>query len=188
MDAPEAREQIDILDRILSRAELPVKLSPFPFVVWGIAAAIMNCVVQLVVSEKSPPALLFVAAAALATAVISMILWVRQLQGADRRTLIDRQMAIAFNLAWIVALIAQAGAFHIFSQWAQAAIWSVMYGGALLFAGALVRSRIVFGGGVILLASVVAANFALGIAGFVLALGDLLGMAGAGVLLYTGRR
>lgn len=188
MESFEAREHLDIVERILTRTEQPCDVSPFPFVVWGLAAAVMNVVVQLVVSQKAPAALLSVAAAALLAAVILMIFWVRRLQGAERRTLLDRQIGIAFNIAWIVALVAQMGAFNIFAQWAQAAIWSVMYGAALIFAGTLVRNRVVLAGGIVLLVSIVAANFAMAYAGYVLALGDLVGMAGAGAMLYAARR
>jgi len=188
MDAPEAREQLDIVDRILSRIEEPTSMSGFPFVTWGFDAAIMNCIVQLVVWHKAPVSLLSVTVVVLLAAVILTIFWVRSFRGTDRRSLIARHIAIVFNITWIVALVAQVGAFNIFAQWAQAAIWSIMYGAALLSAGALVRSRVVLAGGIILLASVIAANLALPYAGFVLALGDLLGMAGAGALLYAGRR
>jgi len=188
MESFEAREHLDIVERILARTDQAPGISPFPFVVWGIAAAVMNVVMQLVVTQKAPAPLLFVGAAALLVAIILMVFWVRRLRGAERRTLIDRQMFIAFNIAWIVAFVAQVGAFHIFAQWAQAAIWSVMYGAALIFAGTLVRNRVVLAGGIALLLSIVVANFALSYAGFVLALGDLVGLAGTGAMLYAARR
>jgi hypothetical protein len=188
MNQPEAREHLDIVERILARSDEPACVSAFPFVVWGIAAAIMNCVAQVLVAHQAPTSVVFVAVAALLAAIILMVFWVRRLGGAERRTLIDRTMALVFNIAWIVALVAQVGSFNIFAQWAQAAIWSVMYGAALLFAGTLVRNRVVLAGGIVLLISVVVANFVLPYAGYVLALGDLVGMAGAGALLYAGRR
>ena len=189
MNAPEARDQLDLVDRILSRAEQSTCcLSAAPFIVWGVTGTILNLVAQLVVSHKAPPTILFVAVAALVAAIAWTIVWVRRLRGADRRTLVDRQIMISFTIAWIVALVIQLGAFQIFAQWAQAAIWSVMEGAAMLSVGVLVGVRAVVIGGALLLVSVVAANFAIPYAGFVLALGDLIGMAGAGALLYAGGR
>ena len=149
----------------------------------------MNCVAQLIIFHTAPQSIAILAIAALLAAIVWTIVWVRRLRGsADRQTLLDRQIFVAFTIAWIVALVVQLGAFQIFTQWAQAAIWSVMEGAAMLSVGVLARNRPVLGGGVILLLSVVAANFAVGIPGFLLAIGDLIGMAGAGVLLYAGRR
>jgi len=188
MDATEAQDHLEMVDRILARAEGPVCLSAFPFIVWGIAGAIMNLAVQLVIVQHFTVWLYAGAAAALFTAIGLSIFWAQRLRGMERRTLIDRQVFYAFNMAWVVAFVAQVGAPAIFSQWAQAGLWLLMYGAAMIFVGMLVRSLPTLIGGAILLAALVVANFFLPIAGFILAAGDLIGMTGAGIVLYATRR
>jgi hypothetical protein len=188
MDTTEAQEHIAMVDRILARADGPVCLSAFPFVVWGLAGAVMNIAVQLVIVEHYSTWVYAGAAAALFTAIALSIVWAQRLRGLERRTLIDRQVFYAFNMAWVVAFVAQIGAANIFAQWAQAGLWLLMYGAAMIFVGMLVRSLPTFIGGAILLAALVVANFFLPYAGFIFAAGDLIGMTGAGIVLYATRR
>jgi hypothetical protein len=188
VDATEARDHLEMVDRILTRAEEPCPLSPFPFLVWGVAGAIMNVVIQLVIVQNGSPWLYTIFGGALILAVALTIAWSFRLRAVlDAGTLVNRQVFNALNLAWIVALIAQLGAPRIFPEWAQAALWLLMYGAAMALVGLLVRSRPVVIGGFVMLASIVVANFALPYAGYVLALGDLIGMAGAGIVLYVSR-
>jgi len=188
MDVSEAQDHLQMVDRILARTDDDNCLSPYPLVVWGLAGAVMNVVVQLVYAKQAPPALLALALLALVTGVVLTILWARSLRGMERSTLIKRQVGNAFTLAWIVAVIAEIGAAQIFPAWAQAALWVLMYGAAMLFVGTLLRNRLVFVGGAILLASLVVANFMLPFAGYVFALGELVGMTGTGLALYATQR
>jgi hypothetical protein len=188
MDASEAQDHIEMVDRILTRAEGPLCLSAFPFIIWGLAGAVMNVVVQLVIVQHYTVWLYAVAAGTLFLAVGLSIVWGQRLRGAERRTLVDRQVFYAFNMAWVIAFIAQIGAGNIFAQWAQAGLWLLMYGAAMIFVAILVRSLPVFIGGSILLAALVVANFFLPFAGYVLAAGDVIGMTGTGIVLYATRR
>jgi len=188
MDTSEAQDHIEMVDRILARAGEPLCLSAFPFIVWGLAGAVMNVVVQLVIVQHYTVWLYAAAAAALFVAIGLSIVWGQQLRGKERRTLIDRQVFYAFNMAWVVAFVAQVGAANIFAEWAQAGLWLLMYGAAMIFVGMLVRSLPTFIGGAILLAALVVANFFLPYAGFIFAAGDLIGMTGAGLVLYATRR
>ncbi|MDQ2871601.1 MAG: hypothetical protein M3R35_00560, partial [Candidatus Eremiobacteraeota bacterium] len=69
-----------------------------------------------------------------------------------------------------------------------AAIWSVVVAVPLLFVG-LQGHRVTLTGGIVLLASVVAANFVhAGLTGYVLAAGMFVGLTGSGVALALMRR
>ncbi|GAC1503618.1 MAG: hypothetical protein NVS1B14_09110 [Vulcanimicrobiaceae bacterium] len=185
----QARDHLEMVDRILARADETKNCVPYqPFLIWGVAAAVINLVNELVYVQHVSDRLFFLAGAAIVVALLLTMVYVRQLQGQERRSLIGRQVYYAFNIAWILAAACDLLAFRIFPQWGQAAIWSVMYGAAMLFAGTLVRSRVLLAGGIVLIASIAAANFAVGFAGYILAAGDLIGLAGAGLVLYASQR
>lgn len=177
-----------MVDRILSRSDEPCALSPYPFLIWGIAGAMLNVVVQLVYIQNAPQWLLFAFAPILVVAIGLMIWWAMGMRAAEQqRGLIHRYVFSVFNVAWIVALVVQIGAERIFPTWAQAALYVLMYGFAMVSVGLIARSRPVLAGGAVMLASIVVANFALGATGYVLAAGELVGMAGAGLVLWLQR-
>ncbi len=189
LNALQARDHIEMVDRILARAEDTGGCVPYqPFLYWGFAAAVINVVSERVSVQHDSAELYWIAAAALVLALGLTIGWARRLHGQERRSLVGRQVYYAFNTAWIVSLACMLLAFRIFPQWGQAAIWSIMYGSAMLFAATLVRSRVLLAGGIVLIASILCANFAIGYAGYILAAGDLIGLAGAGLVLYATQR
>ncbi len=189
LNALQARDHIEMVDRILARADDTTVCVPYqPFLYWGIAAAVINVVSERVSVQHDSSELYWIAAAALVLALGLTIGWARRLHGQERRSLVGRQVYYAFNTAWIVSLACMLLAFRIFPQWGQAAIWSIMYGSAMLFAATLVRSRVLLAGGAVLIASILCANFAVGYAGYILAAGDLIGLAGAGLVLYASQR
>lgn len=188
MNASEARDHLEMVDRILARADEPCGLSPYPFLIWGVAGASMNVVAQLVYIEHATQWLLALFAPILIVAIGLMIWWAVRLPAVERqRGLIDRHVFSVFNLAWIVALVVQVGAERIFPTWAQAALYLLMYGFAMVSVGLIARSRPVLIGGSVMLAAIVVANFVPDYTGYVLALGDLFGMAGAGIVLWLQR-
>ena len=188
MNVSEARDPLEMVDRILSRAEEPCALSPYPFLIWGVAGALLNVVVQLVYIQHATQWLLALFAPILVVAIGLMIWWAMRLRAMERqRGLIDRHVLYLFNLAWIVALVVQLGAERIFPTWGQAALYLLVYGFAMASVGLIARIRPLLIGGFVMLASIVVANFTPPYTGYVLALGDLIGMAGAGVVLWLQR-
>jgi hypothetical protein len=188
MNASEARDHLEMVDRILARTTGPMPLSPYPYLIWGIAGAILQVIAQLVFIQNGSHWLFAISMVTLAAAIALTCVWSVQLhKEKEQSSLIGRQVFYVFNAAWIVALGIQLGAATIFPTWAQAALWVLTYGMAMLFVGMLTQNRPTFVGGCVMLLSIVAANFAPPYAGYLLGLGDLLGMAGAGVVLLARR-
>jgi small-conductance mechanosensitive channel len=188
LDVVQAEDHLQMVDRILARVDEPVSVSGWPFLIWGVYGAVVNIVVQLVVFENHTSSLFWIVAGALVIAVTFMVFFLRSIRNRERRGLLDQHIGNLFMVAWIVALIAMLLGDHIFTNWAQAAIWSLIYGLTMLYCASLVRSRVVFIGGAILIASIVAANYSPAYVGYILAGGNLCGMAATGIVLMTARR
>jgi hypothetical protein len=188
VDAVDAEDHLRMVDRILSRVDDPVSVSGWPFLIWGAYGAVVNVVVQLVLFEHRTAALFGIVGGALAIAVASMIVFLRRIRNRTRRRLLDRHINNLFMIAGAIALITMLLGDHIFTNWAQAAIWSLIFGLTMTYYALLARSRVIFIGGAIMIASIVAANYSPHDVGYILAVGDLTGMAGAGIVLMTARR
>ena len=187
-DAVDAHDALAMVDRILSRADVSeCSLSGSPFIIWGIVGGTFDALVQLVVREGHSPNLFLIGVALYVFALVWMILWARRLRTRDRSSLLNRYVSVAFTLAWTVALAMQFAP-KIFSDWSQAAVWSMTFGSALISVGWLARERLVMTGGAVLILSIIAANFLLSSAGYVLSAGMLLGMTGTGIALLAVRR
>lgn len=187
MGALEAQDHLQMVDRILSRAEEPACLNGGPFIIWGVVGAAMDLAVQVVFLQKGPPSLFWLPAILVACAIVFMVFFAARMAKRGRRGVLDRHIGNVFVIAWIVALIVMLLGAHIFTEWAQGAVWSLMFGSAMLFCGLLTRSRISFTGGAAVILSIIAANFAYPYAGYILAAGFLIGMSGAGVALTLAR-
>lgn len=188
LESDEVRDHLQMVDRILARAEVVPRISGWPFMVWGLVGSTMNVVSQLVVVQGGPPSLYWIAAAVLLLAVLSMVTFGRNLNSRERRGLLEGHISNIFLIAWVVAMVAMLGANHLFKEWGQAGIWSLLFGVAMMYVALLSRSRAVFVGGAILILSILAANLQLHSAGYILAAGDFIGMCGAGIALTVARR
>ncbi|GAC1359011.1 MAG: hypothetical protein NVSMB31_19370 [Vulcanimicrobiaceae bacterium] len=175
-----------MVDRILARVEEPC-LSGVPYIIWGIVGGGTDVLTQIVVIQNGAPSLLWLSAVLMLAAVGFMIWDGMRKAHSQRRGLLDRHIGMVFIISWVVSLVVMMFANHIFAYWAQGAIWSLMFGAAMMYTGSLARSRISFSGGVILIASILAANFTPHYVGYVLAAGFLAGMGGAGVALALAR-
>ena len=183
----EARDHLAMVDRILSRAEEAPCLGGTPFIIWGVVGGGIDIVAQLVIFRHAPESLMWISMSLLLAAVAFMIYYSVQVSRQERRGLLDRHIGNIFMISWIVALASVYLAPHIFRYWAQGGVWSLMFGAAMMYAGTLARSRISFAGGIVLILSIIAANYALDFEGFVLAAGFFVGMTGAGIALALAR-
>lgn len=185
MDSSEAREHLEMVDRILSQAEgASSGLNPAPLLItWGLAGAILDIVDPLVFAGGLSPQLLWISGLALLAGVAVSIDHRRRLGKSARVSVFERQIGLVFYAAWIPAAVVDVAGGHLFPGWGPAAIWSVAIAVPLLFMG-FQGHRYSLAGGLILLASIVAANFAPPAAvGYVLGAGMLLGLAGTGILI-----
>ncbi len=187
MDVREAKDHLAMVDRILARADEPACLSGAPYIIWGTVGAGTDIVTQLIVVQHGSPSLLWLSLTLIVAAVAFMIFFTVQMARRERRRLLDRHIGNVFMISWIVSLVVMIFAGHIFSYWAQGAIWSLMFGSAMMYAGSLARNRISFAGGVVLILSILVANLMPAYVGYALAAGFLIGMSGAGGLLSLAR-
>jgi hypothetical protein len=182
MDAAQARDHIEMVDRILAESHPRLCAGGDFFVVWGLASAFITVLFQLVDIGLYPARVLWSVPVVLAACAVYSILRARALRGTIARTsLVQREF---FNVLWItlgLAFIANVGAFRIFHGIASAAIWSVAEAIVLLYIGMHGNRRAQIAG-LLVVVSLVAANFiAPDRAAYVLAAGMLVGYAGFGI-------
>ncbi len=181
IDAAQARDHIEMVDRILAESQQRLCSGGEHFVVWGIGAAYVPVMFQLVNEGTVSPVVLWSVPIVLgACAVFSIYrgrLTRRMLQ---RSSLVEREF---FNVLWLtlgLAFVVNVAVYRIFSGAAAAAIWSVAEAIVLLYIGMHGNRRAQIGG-VLIVASLIVANFAPpSIVGYVLGGGMLVGYAGFG--------
>lgn len=182
MSAAQAREHIEMVDRILAQSDQSLCAGAEYFVVWGLYSGVSVTVWQLVGNGVLPPAALWAQLVLLAAAIAFSVVRGRSTYAVrERRSIVQREF---FNVLWLsigLAFIANVAAFRIFSGWAQAAIWS--YAEAIvLFFIALHGNRRAMLAGIAVVVSLIAANFVeRGVTGYVLAAGLVAGYAGFGI-------
>lgn len=189
MDAREAREHLEMVDEILKRGdrsdwscrELGITLIGF-----GCGAAVLNLAYQLG-SQTSPDERLVLAGIVLLVAsLIYMGVWMTMgIRNAERISLAAVRNGRVMGAVWGSVFVASICQPHIFDQWSASAIWSL--GGAIsLLVSGFFGDRRALAGGLILLASMLVANFVPSITGYALAGGFLAGYVLIGVLYAFG--
>lgn len=192
MDTNEAREHLEMVDRILTNAgDEGVCLIPGLLVAWGVAAAVMDVGQQLYFSNHAARAGLWLAEAALLFGILySVAVAVSMIRNTryERVSIIERRMGSVMGAVWLCVLVAAFAQPHVFAGWGGAAVWNVGAAIMMLIAG-FDGDRRALAGGIVLLASVLAANYVFAhTPGYALAGGFILGYAVPGVLLLADPR
>jgi hypothetical protein len=182
LDPAQARDHIEMVDRILEQTQQRLCGGAEFFIVWGLYSAIVTSLWQLVRNGIVAPAVLWAQLALLLAAIAFTVLRGRWYGArAPRRSLVQREF---FNVLWLtlgLAFVANVAAFNVFSGWAQAAIWSFAEAIVLFFIGLHGNPRALLGG-IAVVVSLIAANFVgHDVTGFVLAAGMLAGYCGFGI-------
>lgn len=185
----EAREHLEMVDRILTHAEEePVRLIPGMLIVWGIAAAAIDAGQQFAFSNATGKAGLWVAGAALAIGIlysIAISVSLSRNHRYERVSLLEMRMGRTMGAVWFTVLVAAFAQPHVFAGWGGAAVWSMGAAIMMLMAG-FSGDRRGLAGGLILLASVLAANYAFPqTPGYALAAGFIFGYAVPGLLFLS---
>jgi len=180
--ASEARDHIEMVDRILAESHQRLCAGGEYFVVWGAGAALVTITFELIHGGRIPAAAVWMVPVVLALCALFSILRARSTRRVlARSSLVQREF---FNVLWLtvgLAFVVNVAAFRLFPGIASAAIWSVAEAIVLLYIGMHGNRRAQLAG-VVVVASLVAANFApAGIAGYVLAAGMLAGYGGFGL-------
>jgi len=182
IDGRQAREHIEMVERILVESSQRLCHGAEYFIVWGVYSAAATVSWNFILTGKWPLTAVWGQAALLAAAIVFTIVRSRTKRSEEgRRSLVQREF---FNMLWLtmsLAFIVNVGAYNIFTGWASAAIWSFAEAIVLLFIG-LHGNRRAQICGVLVVVSIVVANFiAPELKGFVLAGGMLAGYAGFGI-------
>jgi hypothetical protein len=182
LESGQAREHIEMVERILAESSQRLCHGAEYFIVWGLYSAAATVGWQLIANGVLPVWSAWWQAGLLAAAIVFSIVRGRTKRAEERRrSLVQREF---FNVLWLtmsLAFIANVAAYKIFSGWASAAIWTFAEAIVLLYIG-LHGNRRAQICGVLVVVSLVVANFsAPTAAGYVLAAGMLAGYAGFGL-------
>jgi hypothetical protein len=182
MDSLEAREHLEMAERIVaaSTRELSLRYAAPFFILWGVASGTTDLIFGLIARNAVPAAAAWVSVALLVTAVVASAVYGRWSRNACRLTFLQREFLNVLWIAMTVAFVTNVAGWNLFSAFGLGAIWTVAASIVLFFIG-LHNNRRALMGGVVLLASLVVANFSPSIVGYVLAGGFYLGYAGFGV-------
>jgi hypothetical protein len=181
IDPAQAREHMEMVDRILAEAQPRLCSGGEYFVVWGIAVAAITVVSHLVSEGRAPAAALWLIPLVLLICALFSVFRARSTRRAlARSSLVQRKF---FNVLWLalaLAFIVDVAVFRIFPGIAGAAIWSVAEAIVLLYIG-MHGNRRAQVTGVLIVVSLVVANFvSQNISAYVLAAGMLVGYSGFG--------
>lgn len=183
----QARDHIEMVDRILTRSERSLRIGGELFLVWGVWGAAVTLVFQLINARVVPAGALAVLPVLLAATVIFSWVRVRQLRKhRDGISLLQRDFLSVLCISWGVTFVAVLLGYRLFSGFASSAIWNVA-GAILLFFIASHGNRPALAGGLVMLGSIAVANFMPLYPGYALAGGMLLGYAGFGLVSLASR-
>ncbi|MGA8535430.1 MAG: hypothetical protein WB615_15080 [Candidatus Tumulicola sp.] len=182
LNAAQARDHLELVERILAESAQRLCAGGEFFVVWGLFSGGATLVGHLVARGILPFAALWAVAAALVACIVFSVLRGRAFgRAVGRASLVQREF---FNVLWLtigLAFVVNVAAYHIFTGLASAAIWSFAEAVVLLYIGMHGNRRAVVAG-VVVVASLVVANFtAAPNAAYVLAAGMILGYTGFGL-------
>jgi hypothetical protein len=181
MDTREARDHLDMVHRILTRAENePVCVIPGLVIAWGIAAAAIDLGQQMEFSHAGGAVAQWLPTVALVAGSLYSIflaLSIVRNRGAERVSRNEVRLGRMMGAVWFTVFVAAFAQPHVFAGWGGAAVWSMGAAVTMLIIGFSGDRRGVIGG-VILLASILAANYLLPQApGYALAAGFIFGYA-----------
>ncbi|MEO6834451.1 MAG: hypothetical protein ABI231_00870 [Candidatus Tumulicola sp.] len=182
IDAAQARDHLDLVERILAQSQQRLCSGGEFFVVWGVFSALVTVVLHLVGLGVVPFGAVAVLPAALAACVVFSVLRGRRLRATEgRQSIVQREF---FNVLWLtlgLAFVVNAAAYRIFSGMASAAIWSFAEAIVLLYIG-MHGNRRAQVAGILVVVSMIVANFtAPQNVAYVLAAGMIVGYAGFGL-------
>ena len=182
MDPIEAGDHLAMVDRIIATADRSVRVRGTLFIIWGIAGALVDGTIQAALSFGSAFRWWFWIPAVVVYfgAIAAQVYHMKHYRRLGRLNLVEAQFIRLIGISSFAAAVGALGGWYIFAGWPQAALWSLCLSIPLLFVG-VQGHRYALAGGAALLASIVVANFTPHAVGLTLAIGFLVGYAGAGV-------
>jgi hypothetical protein len=187
MEPSEAREHLELVDRVLSQTDRRVYTHGEFFIAWGIVGVVSDLIWQLVLDRVIAPGWLWLFGFTIACAIVFSVIRGRAIK-ADSDYM-PRGQQEYLNVLWLaigVTVIAQVAANPLFPGWSSAGLWTV--------AAAIVTGYIGLHGdrrgsiaAFVLLASLVWAAYAQHSAGYILAVGYAIGYIGFGIVSLLAR-
>lgn len=182
IDAQQARDHIEMVDRILAESSQRLCGGGEYFIVWGLYGGLATVGWHLIATGALPQSMAWAQVATLAAAIVFSVWRARTARPqAPRRSIVQREF---FNVLWLtvgLAFVANVGAFNLFRGLGSAAIWSYAEAVVLFFIGMHGNRRAQLAG-IAVVVSLVAANFVgTPYGAYVLAAGMVVGYAGFGL-------
>jgi hypothetical protein len=183
MDAREAREHLEMVDRILSEADACTNYRPWTWalVIVGLAATLIEAGAQFATDGHTR--LIAEAGGALMVAGYIYMIWsaYNGRRNAERVSSAEARIGRACSAVWLAVFIAFWAQPHIWGQWGGAAIWNLGAAIQMLMFGFFGDRRALVGG-LLLAASITLANY-VPQPGYALGAGFLLGYFVPGLLM-----
>ncbi len=182
MDASEAREHLELIERIVAASSRKLEAGGEFFVIWGVAAALFNVLFYLGFAGRLAVPTMWWTYGAILVVAIALSMWRGRAyrRCATRMSLLQREY---FNVLWLtlaLAFMADVVGFNLFAGWAASGVWSVAEAIVLFYIG-LHGNRRAQIGGIVLIVSIALANFMPAYVGLILAAGTLVGYGGFGL-------
>lgn len=180
MGSEDAREQLEMVERILASSSRTLHAGGEFFLVWGLVSGGIDVLMQLV-NDHALPAVSIWGILALILIGIAFSVWrsfrLHAMYG--RMSVLQREYFNVMFLTLGLTFIAQFAGSNFFVGWAQGAIWNVAGSIILLFIGMHGNRRATLAG-VVLIVALAIANYTPATAGYVLGAAMLIGYAGFG--------
>jgi hypothetical protein len=182
VNAERARDDLEMVQRILAQSHQRLCAGGEYFVVWGLFSGGATIAGHLISVGIAPLGLMWAVAAALAACIAFSLIRARALRGEiGRESLVQREF---FNVLWLaiaLAFFVDVAVFRVFSGLASAGIWSFSETLVLLYIG-LHGNRRAIVCAVLVMASMALANFGPPhVAAYILAGGMIAGYSGFGL-------
>jgi hypothetical protein len=182
MDASEAREHIEMVERIIAQSSQRLSAGGEFFIVWGAIGAALDALITAANANQISGTVFYASYPTLIVAGIAFsVLRSRYYHRCgDHMSLLQREY---LNVLWLTIALATIAMFTMFNLFhtlsAEMALWSFAETIVLFYVG-MHGNRRAQTGGIIILASLIVANFVLPYSGWILAGGVLCGYAGFG--------
>lgn len=181
MNPTEAREHLEMVEKIIAASSRKLEVGGEFFVCWGVAGASFAVLDNFVWNGALDPSWMWLGGLVGICAVLFTILRSRFYRTRiQNMSLLQREYLNFLWLAIAVAFITEVVGFNLFGRVGLTAIWNVVEAIVLFYIGMHGNRRALIGG-IILIVSIAAANFVPQSSVLILAAGVLFGYGGFGV-------
>jgi hypothetical protein len=181
MNPSEAREHLEMVEKIIAASSRKLEVGGEFFICWGLAGSALDLLDHLIWNQGLGQRWYF-ASLPIMLAALGFSIWRGRYYRvyAQKMSFLQREY---FNVLWLaiaLALVTEVAGFNLFGRFGMAAIWNVVEAIVLFYIGMHGNRRATIGG-IVLVVSIALANFVPQWSVLILGAGVLLGYAGFGV-------